>query len=118
MSAELLAEVLEVLGPLAEHQAAPAPVQRVQDVSADGSGAALVLDERTEHLLDGRLFGPGGRVVGLMDDELARQGRARGGRQCDLVAGGAAVHGDDGLEPVTPVGSGCEPRSSGVPGSA
>jgi hypothetical protein len=44
-----------------------------------------------------------------MDDELARQGRARGGGQCDLVASGAAVHGDDGLEPVTPVGGGREP---------
>ena len=116
MAAELLTEVLEVPGPLAEHQAVPAPVECVQDVGADGCGAAVVLNERTEYLLDGRLVAIGGSVVGLMDDEPARQRGAGGGGQRDLMAGGATVHGDDGLEPVAPVGVAVSPiqRCAGI----
>jgi hypothetical protein len=116
VGAELLAEVLQVLGPLAEHQAVPAPVERVQDIGADDRGAVVVLDKSTEHLMDGPLVGICGSVVGLMDDELARHGRAGGGGQRDLMAGRAAVHGDDGLEPVAAVGVAVSPiqRRAGI----
>ena len=59
-----------VLLPLAQHEAAPAPGERVEDVVADECVALLVLDEQTKQLLDRRL-GIDERERGLADVEVA-----------------------------------------------
>ncbi len=96
-----------MLLPLAQHEAAPAPGERVEDVVADECVALLVLDEQAEQLVD-RRPGIDDRERGLAHVEGAGDCPARLLAGRDLVSNRAALHGDDLLQPVAAVGGGGE----------
>ena len=79
---------------------------------------ASSVDESSEHILDrGDLTGPGG-ALGVVDVEAAGERGGRRVRESDLVADRTALHGDDRLEPVTPVRGGGQPEPPAAAGIA
>jgi hypothetical protein len=101
---ELLEQGLEMEAPLRQDEAVATPGGRFSDIGGDVSRAGVVRDEFAEDLLDLELLCVGWRVVCFVNDESAIERGARSLASFDRVADGSALHHDDVLELVAPIG--------------